>query len=129
MTSTVTQFRMGADVPEWLLTLEPRTAQSKKENFRFMVDVDVIETEQVFVVVPRVFGPYSGMIDTSGVVDCDMFAPGKPTRMANQLMDVFARGVVPPAPLVQPPPPSPGGPVRDPHRTFWQRLRYAFTGR
>lgn len=97
---TVRQFAMGEAIPEWLLTLEPRSKTSRREHFRFAVDVDMIETTEVFVVVPRVFGNYGTMIDMMGTSDCDMFAPGKPVRFASTLMDVFARGAMPPVPLM-----------------------------
>ena len=136
MTETITQFAMGEAVPEWLITVEPMHPGSHKQNFRFAVDVDVIETPDVFVVVPRMFGNFLAIIDMSGTHGCHMFAPGKPTRIATGLADIFAPGVTPMVEIgVAVPPPSPAvdnayvEAVVDPHQTFWARLKYAFLGR
>lgn len=132
MTETITKFAMGDNVPEWLITVEPMHPTSHKENFRFAVDVDVIETPDVFVVVPRLFGSYHAILDMSGTHGCKMFAPGKVTRIAVGLSDFFADGV---APMVQIGAPDKAVPavqpetVPDPHPTFWARLLYVLRGR
>lgn len=135
MTETVTKFATGERVPDWLITIEPMSPQSHKENFRFAIDVDVIETDEVFVVVPRTFGSGHSIIDMSGTSGCKLFAPGKPTRVVVSTNDFFAEGV---GVLVQigaaTPPPSPAvdnayvEAATDPHRSFWARLKYIFKG-
>lgn len=133
MTEIVTRFPMGTDVPEWLITVEPMGPQARKGNFRFAVDVDVVETADNFIVVPAVYGPFAHVIDSSGTVGCKMFAPGKVTRLVNMMTDLFAEGRAPlvalDAPMQAPEIHRPVTIYEDPHRTFWQRVVYAFTGR
>lgn len=136
MTETVTKFAMGERVPDWLITIEPMNPQSHKENFRFAIDVDVIETDEVFVVIPRTFSSGHSIIDMSGTHGCKLFAPGKPARVVVSTNDFFAEGVGVLVPIgAAAPPPSPAvdnayaEAVADTHRSFWARLKYAFLGR
>jgi hypothetical protein len=152
----VLRFRMGEEIPEWLLTVEPRTdvPVTARGNFRFAVDADVIDTDAGYVVVPRSAGNYSGVFDMTGIVGCKVFAPSKLVSVAIALQHYFLpeqtvewvpmgqNGQImqpPPAPVAHQSGTGPYGQqepvlvpparvVSDPRRSFWARLRYVFTG-
>lgn len=150
--SAITTLKMGADVPEWLMALEPHpnVPRSARGNFRFAVDVDVIDLPEFYIVLPRVMGAFTAMIDTSGTEGCIIQAATKPVQlvMAWNTVDSMANGshawvagnespgfsphpigrMNPPAQLAAAPMYEPIQ-VPDPHPTFWRRMLYAFRGR
>lgn len=132
----VTRFAMGSPIPEWLLSADPTQAGAPKGNFRFAVDVDVFETETYYLVLPLAGGPYP--IDMSGMAGHNVYATAKDVRVAlawgafgtlsNQQWVHVPPGVTELAQSMQAPPAQLGVSAA-PERTFWQRVRYAFTGR
>ena len=159
MTETVTRYRMGADIPEWLIAVEPNRPESRKGTFRFATDVDVIETENYWLVIQIGYESLPEIVDGVGMSGCTIFAASKPVRIIRAFQTVLPMAPnVPmyetlygaplqPKPVPQEPPQShqfgtglngqdrqtfDGLEVRnvpDPHRTFWQRLLYALRGR
>lgn len=79
MTPTLQSFPMGANVPEWLLDLRPKPG-SVRGKFRFATDVDVIETEHYFVIVPTA-DVFTKVLDDSGTTGCAIAAADKPVHL------------------------------------------------
>ena len=123
-------FKMGMDIPAWLLSADPVQAHAPRGNFRFACDCDVIETDDYFLVVPLQTGPYP--IDTSNMVAHNVYATSKNVVLVlaqggfGTLEHAQWTGVLPGLP-------GAGGPatsveVKDPHPSFWDRLRYVLKG-
>lgn len=142
----VTRFNMGQDVPEWLMVAEPEQAGAPKGHFRFCADVDVVDLPNMYLVVPNVaFHPNGGpVIDNVGMAGHRVMAASKPVTLVlggavfygpettplfreaearlreQQERQYLAQAIrQDPGVIVVP----------DPHRTFWQRVVYAFRGR
>lgn len=82
-TAKVTHFPMGSDVPEWLLMLIPQGPQSVKDQFRFAMDVDVIDHQDYFMVVPTALEIQGiGILDMAGTRFCNVWAADKMVRVA-----------------------------------------------
>ena len=134
--SDVQHFKMGSDIPAWLLAIEPVNEASVMGQSRFGCDVDVLETDDYFLLLPtNILLPVSGILDFTGTYNCTAVATAKPVRILVSETVPFPRGMSPPMAgtppyglSIQPVVAAPLAP-REPHRNFWSRLRYAFTGR
>lgn len=129
---TAIRLPMGSDIPEWLIVCEPASPKARKGAFRFAVDVEIVEGPDHYLVMPLGFGNLPAVIDASGTFECKIYAPTKPVRVAvNQItylpeeMAAWAQAMagsafpIPEVPAL----------ITDPHRSFWARLRYVFSGR
>ena len=129
MTEIITSFAMGASVPEWLIAVEPMSPGSKRGNFRFAVDVDVVETPDVFLVAIRSLASGYTILDMGGVQGCRLFAASKPVRIINATIDFLPEGMTPFVPINQAPPVREAMPVVDPGPpSYWRRLWSALFG-
>lgn len=81
MVDLVTALPMGSDIPDWLLVAEPLVAGAHRGNFRFTVDVHVIDTPNYYIVVPMQLGQHPPLIDGSGTMQHRVYAPGKPVHV------------------------------------------------
>lgn len=115
--TTPIRLPMGSAIPEWLLVAEPAQAGAPRGNFRFAVDVDIIETPNYFAVLPIVApgSQFQGLIDNTGMFGHRCYAPGKPVITVNVATTWFPVDV----PMWNsgpdvPPPPAPT-PVYHPH--------------
>lgn len=84
---TITRLKMGDAIPEWLLVCEPETPGAQRGNFRFDVDVDVIETPNYLIIFPAFqFGvvQHFKVIDDSGTMNHFVYAPAKPVHIISQ---------------------------------------------
>ena len=87
----VTSFKMGADIPEWLLVLNPIGPNATRKFWRFGCDIDVFETEDYFLLfptsrllaTPRIF-------DDEGTFGNEATAAGKPVWIAQLRSVIFA---------------------------------------
>ena len=137
MNDTVTKFRMGADIPEWCLGVEPVDATSRLGSARFGCDIDLIETDDYYLICPsNILSPVAGILDFAGAYNCIAIATSKPVRIVQGETVPFPRGMspggtnLPPYGLcIQPWAPMQLSVVEDPHPTFWSRLVYALRGR
>lgn len=133
----VSRFRMGEEIPEWLLTVEPRpdVPTSSRGNFRFAVDADVIDTDAGYVVIPRTPGDFQGVFDMSGISGCKVFPPGKMVSVALCLQHYFTpettnawvpmgnNGQLMPPPQALPMQPLGGGPAYGQNPIIKEHLR------
>ncbi len=122
---TVQHFKMGADIPEWLLSADPVQAGAPKGNFRFACDCNVFEAETYFLVHPLQGGPYP--IDDSGMAAHNVYATSKDVLLVlsqNGFSTLDRANWTQHRPGLEP---VEVVPVPDTHRTFWQRLRYVFS--
>ena len=101
MTEIITSFAMGDSVPEWLIAVEPMSPGSKRGNFRFAADVDVVETPDVFLVAIRSLASGYTVLDMGGVQGCRLFAASKPVRIINATIDFLPEGMTPMVPINQ----------------------------
>ena len=99
MTEIITSFAMGDSVPEWLIAVEPMSPGSQRGNFRFAVDVDVVETPDVFLVAVRSLASGYTVLDMAGVQGCRLFAASKPVRIINETIDFLPEGMTPLVPM------------------------------
>ena len=121
MTEELTRkrFAAGEVVPEWLLVAEPMYPNSVRGQFSFATPVDVIETDEYFVVLVLPYGPYSSALSFSGA-GCKILAASKAVRIPGQQSiiqpeSVDAWGsqiVVTPA---------------EPRKGFWARVKAVFS--
>ncbi len=122
------RFAMGADIPDWLLSADPVSAGAPRGNFRFACDCDIFEADTYYLVVPLQTGPYP--LDLSSMAAHNVYATSK------NVVLVLAQngfGTLENSQWTKVLPGLPEGPVvqqvEDPHPSFWDRLRYVFTGR
>lgn len=130
MADTITQYDMGAAVPEWLLVAEPAVAGAPRGHFRFGRDVYVIDLPTHYAVLPAVSGP-GQFLDTTGTEHHNVFASGKPVVFATMTTPIFGhevQGLVF-AQQVDEHNRRLAQPVADPHPSFWQRLKFVLLGR
>lgn len=88
--TTRTTFKMGADVPEWLLSIDPTGPDSRKGSFRFGTDVDVFDTPDWFLIFPisiHQAGPR--IFDDEGTSGCNVNAASKPVWIADHRSAIF----------------------------------------
>lgn len=81
---TVTPMKMGEAIPEWLVTLEPNPANpqaSRRGEFRFAVDVDILDLPDYFLVLPRASTPFLRLVDADGTEGCILWAASKPVHL------------------------------------------------
>lgn len=108
-------FKMGDPVPDWLLTLEPAMADAVRGEVTFNVGCDVFDLPAVYVLMPRVVGNYTGLLNITGMGN-KLYATGKDVRVciSSQVIagDVFQEA---------------NGPVACPAFTPPARLENAFT--
>lgn len=73
-------FKMGDPVPDWLLTLEPAMADAVRGEVTFNVGCDVFDLPAVYVLMPRVVGNYTGLLNITGMGN-KLYATGKDVRV------------------------------------------------
>lgn len=100
-----TRFAPGAAVPEWLLAAEPMGPDSVAGPFIFQIEVDVIELEDRFVLLPTGTGNLAPTLHYGGQ-GARLYAPAKPVcnvLVTNTIMglEVDAWSEVPQAPPAQ----------------------------
>jgi hypothetical protein len=93
-----TFFPAEADVPDWLLAVEPVGTDSFMQSIKFKYPVDVFETENCFYVFPRGVGAIPVLIQTTAH-NCRTLAAGKNVYVATGTLvimgDMFERSMVP----------------------------------
>lgn len=72
-----TRFAPGAAVPEWLLAAEPMGPDSVAGPFIFQIEVDVLELEDRFVLLPTGTGNLAPILHYGGQ-GARLYAPAKP---------------------------------------------------
>lgn len=124
MSELVTPIPMGTAIPDWLLVAEPMQAGAPRGNFRFAIDVHVVDTPEYFVVVPMTLGVHPPLIDASGTALHRIYAPVKPVHMVDAQQVFFplevsawhnGQALVEARPTPKPP-------------TLLDRLRWIWTG-
>ena len=62
----VQSFKAGEIIPDWLISVDPVDGNSAGAEVVFGTDVDVMETDEIFIMLPiddgpfcRVFGPFN----------------------------------------------------------------------
>ena len=96
------RFAPGAAVPEWLLAAEPMGPDSVAGPFIFQIEVDVLELEDRFVLLPTGTGSLAPTLHYGGQ-GARLYAPAKPVcnvLVTNTIMglEVDAWSEVPVAP-------------------------------
>lgn len=93
MSETITAFKMGDAIPEWLLALNPGVPGAVKGAFRFGTDVDVIEAESYYLIFPTSVSPgLPTIIDLEGSYGCNVWAAAKPVFMVHGRSITFPEG-------------------------------------
>ncbi len=79
---TITDFQMGQDVPEWLITFEPMSAAAQRGKVRWGRDMRLVDLPDSYVVWPLVPEQAGPLIDASGTTHCKVFASSKTVVMS-----------------------------------------------
>lgn len=111
---TMTRMAMGSDVPEWLLVVEPRSAQSRKGAFRFAADVMLYETPDHYLLEPVELLDRP-LLDLSQCIDCRLSAASKQVRMTVALTTFMLASETPEVPI--------DGPIASPFNSL-ERVGY-----
>lgn len=118
MTDTIqppVEFPAGADVPSWLVAVDPMMPGASFQSLVFVVPVQVFEASDDYLVVPQ---RHPGEHDVQAIMHlsahgCRLYAPAKRVRLLSPLMDVLTLDTsilrpIPCAPAPQPAQPAPG---------------------
>lgn len=84
MPELVTRLVAGSPVPEWLLSVEPLGEHSYNRAFHFMVEVDIIDLPDCYLVQPRAVGVSGPHVISGEIGFCRIAAASKPVYIAKQ---------------------------------------------
>lgn len=91
-TAKISILRMGSPIPDWLLVADPQVAGAPKGNWRFDVDVSIVELADDFIVFPILpFGEPSSarILDMIGIDKHHIYAAAKPVRVIHMVNTFF----------------------------------------
>lgn len=128
-----TRFAAGADVPEWLIAIEPANPRAHMRSMRFQSPVIVYEMHDRFLVLQDFLGEGHAMLAVDAS-NCRIYAASKPVYLIGMFnvlfpLDVDAWHAQPPpgypSPALQPPVPQA---PEQPRPGLLARLWAAFKG-
>lgn len=91
-TAKISILRMGSPIPDWLLVADPQVAGAPKGNWRFDVDVSIVELADDFIVFPILpFGEPSSarILDMTDIGPHHIYAATKPVRVIHMVNTFF----------------------------------------
>lgn len=91
-TAKISILRMGSPIPDWLLVADPQVAGAPKGNWRFDVDVSIVELTDDIIVFPVLpFGEPSSarILDMTGIGPHHIYAATKPVRIIHMVNTFF----------------------------------------